>query len=94
LSLRLVLPIVFGLAGIVVFLVRLVVASQRRQPVTGVAGMIGEPGYALTSIEPEGAGRVAAHGEIWRAIAREHIAEGDRLRITDVDGLTVTVRKE
>ena len=94
LSLRLVLPIVFGLAGIAVFLVRLAVASQRRQPVTGVAGMIGELGYALTSIEPGRAGRVATHGEIWRAIAREPIADGDRLRITDVDGLTVTVRKE
>jgi membrane-bound serine protease (ClpP class) len=94
LSLRLVLPIVFGLASIVVFLVRLAVASQRRQPVTGVAGMIGELGYALTPIEPGRAGRVATHGEIWRAIALEPIAEGDRLRITDVDGLTVTVRKE
>jgi membrane-bound serine protease (ClpP class) len=94
LSLRLVLPIVFGLATIVVFLVRLAVASQRRQPVTGVAGMIGETGYALTAIGPGQAGRVATHGEIWRAIAREPIAEGDRLRITDVDGLTVTVRKE
>ncbi len=94
LSLRLVLPIVFGLASIVVFLVRLAVASQRRQPVTGVAGMIGELGYALTSIDPGRAGRVATHGEIWKAIAREPIAEGDRLRITDVDGLTVTVRKE
>jgi membrane-bound serine protease (ClpP class) len=94
LSLRLVLPLVFGLATIAVFLVRLAVASQRRQPVTGVASMIGEFGYALTAIEPGGAGRVATHGEIWRAIAREPIAEGDRLQITDVDGLTVTVRKE
>lgn len=94
LSLRLVLPIVFALASIVVFLVRLAVASQRRQPVAGVAGMIGEFGYALTPIEPGRAGRVAAHGEIWTAIAREPISEGDRLRITDVDGLTVTVRRE
>src|SRR5262245_34951902 len=94
LSLRLVLPLVFGLASIAVFLVRLAVASQRRQPVTGVGGMIGELGYALTAIEPGAAGRVATHGEIWRAVAREPIAEGDRLQITDVDGLTVTVRKE
>jgi len=94
LSLRLVLPIVIGLASIVIFLVRLAVASQRRPPVTGVARMIGEFGYALTSIEPGRAGRVATHGEIWRAIAGEPIAEGDRLRITEVDGLTVTVRKE
>ena len=94
LSLRFVLPIVFGLAGIAVFLVRLAVASQRLHPVTGVAGMVGEVGHALTAIEPGRAGRVATHGEIWRAIALESIAEGDRLRITNVDGLTVTVRRE
>jgi membrane-bound serine protease (ClpP class) len=94
LSLRFILPIVFGLAGIAVFLVRLAVASQRRHAVTGVAGMRGEVGYALTAIEPGKAGRVSTHGEIWRAVAPEPIAEGDRLRITNVDGLTVTVRKE
>jgi membrane-bound serine protease (ClpP class) len=94
LSLRFVLPIVFGLAGIAVFLVRLAVVSQRLLPVTGVAGMVGEVGHALTAIEPGKAGRVATHGEIWRATALESIAEGDRLRITNVDGLTVTVRRE
>jgi membrane-bound serine protease (ClpP class) len=94
LSLRFVLPIVFGIASIAVFLVRLAVASQRLHPVTGVAGMVGEVGHALTAIEPGRAGRVATHGEIWRAIALESIAEGDRLRITNVDGLTVTVRRE
>jgi len=94
LSLRFVLPIVFGLAGIAVFLVRLAVASQRRHAVTGVAGMLGEVGYALTAIEPGTAGRVSTHGEIWRAVALEPIAKGDRLQVTNVDGLTVTVRKE
>jgi membrane-bound serine protease (ClpP class) len=94
LSLRFVLPLVLGLAAIAFFLVRLAVAAQRRQPVTGVTGMIGEVGFALTSMEPGRAGRVSTHGEIWRAIALEPIAEGDRLRITNVDGLTVTVRKE
>ena len=72
----------------------LAVASQRRHAVTGVAGMMGEVGYALTAIEPGKAGRVSTHGEIWRAVAPEPIAEGDRLRITNVDGLTVTVRRE
>jgi len=94
LSLRFVLPIVLGLAGIAVFLVRLAVASQRRRAVTGVAAMMGEAGYALTAIEPGRAGRVSTHGEIWKAVAFEPIAKGDRLRITNVDGLTVTVRRE
>lgn len=92
-SLRLVLPIVFAVAGIAVVLVRLGVAAQRREAVTGVAGMIGETGRALTPIEPGGIGRVATHGEIWTARAPEPIAEGDRIAVVRVDGLTLTVRK-
>jgi len=94
LSLWVVLPIVLGLAAIAVFLVRLAVASQRRGPVTGVAGMIGEVGEALTAIEPGTTGRVATRGEIWKAIAQEPIAAGDRVSIVSVDGLTLTVRRK
>ena len=94
LSLRFVLPIVFGLAGIGIFLTRLAVASQRIRPVTGAAGMIGEVGKALTAIEPGKIGRVATHGETWKAIAEDPIAEGDRVLVTRVDGLTLTVRKQ
>jgi membrane-bound ClpP family serine protease len=32
------------------------------------------------------------HGEIWTAIASEPIAEGARIRVTGVDGLTLTVK--
>ena len=92
-SLRLVLPIVFGVAGIAVFLVRLAWPPSGTPPVTGVAAMIGEAGRALTAIEPGGIGRVATHGEIWTAIATEPIAEGDPVCVTGVDGLTLTVRK-
>jgi membrane-bound serine protease (ClpP class) len=92
-SLRLVLPIVLGVAGIAVFLGRMGVASQRRRPVAGVAAMIDQAGRALTAIEPGGVGRVATHGEIWTAIATEPIAEGDTITVTHVDGLTLLVRK-
>jgi membrane-bound serine protease (ClpP class) len=92
-SLRLVLPVALGFAGISAFLVRLAVASQRLRPVTGVAAMVGESGRALTAIEPGRQGRVMTHGEIWTAIALEPIAEGTRVRVTAVDGLTVTVSK-
>lgn len=91
-SLRIVLPVVFGVGGIAVLLARMAVASQRQLPVTGVAGMVGEVGLALMAIEPGGRGRVATHGEIWSAIATEPIAEGHAVRITHIDGLTLTVR--
>jgi len=92
-SLRLVLPIVIAVAGIAVVLVRLGVASQRREPVTGVAGMIGGTGRALTPIVPGAVGRITTHGEIWTARAQEPIAEGDPVAVVEVDGLTLTVRK-
>lgn len=93
LSLRFVLPIVLGVAGIAVFLGRMGVASQRRPPVTGVAAMIGQTGRALTAIEAGGVGRMTTHGEIWKAIATDSIVEGDGVAVTHVDGLTLTVRK-
>jgi len=94
LGLRVVLPVVLGFAGIAMFLVRLGVASQRQPAVTGVAGMIGEVGQALTTIGPGRPGRVATHGEIWQAASEESIAEGARIRVTRVDGLRLVVRKD
>jgi membrane-bound serine protease (ClpP class) len=93
LSLRLVIPVVLGVGGIAVFLARMAVASQRQGAVTGVAGMIGEVGTALTAIEPGRIGRVVARGEIWTATAREPIAEGQSVCVTSMNGLTLTVRK-
>ena len=94
LSLAVVLPVVLGLSAIAVFLVRLAVAAQRRRAVTGTAGMIDEVGEALSAIEPGGTGRVATHGEIWWATAEGSIAKGDQVRVTAVNGLKLTVRKE
>jgi membrane-bound serine protease (ClpP class) len=94
LSLRVVLPVVLGFAGIAIFLVRLGVASQRRPSVTGAAGMIGEVGQALTAIGPDGSGRVATHGETWQATSDESIPAGARVRVMQVDGLVLIVRKE
>ncbi len=94
LSLRVVLPVVLGFAGIAMFLVRLGVASQRRPAVTGVAGMIDEVGHAMTAIDPETPGRVATHGEVWQATSEESIPEGARVRVTRVDGLRLCVRKD
>jgi len=62
--------------------------------VTGVDGLIGQPGDVLTSIEPAAPGSIAAHGEIWRAQADSPIPAGARVRIVSVDGLTLTVRRE
>ena len=94
LDLRVVLPVVLGFASIGVLLVRLGLAAQRRPAVTGASGMVGQIAVALTDLGPAAPGRVAVQGESWRATAADTIPEGARVRITDIDGLTLTVRKD
>jgi membrane-bound serine protease (ClpP class) len=92
-GLRMIVPITLGIAGIILFLVRLGVRAQRQRAVTGVDGMLDEVGQALTSIDPGGVGRVRAHGEIWTATATEHISAGDAVRVVLVKGLLLTVKR-
>jgi membrane-bound serine protease (ClpP class) len=92
LSLRFVAPVVVGMAAIALLLVRLGLAAQRQPAVTGAAGMVGAVGEAVLAIEPGRAGQIRVHGETWRAVAGEPIAAGTRVRITNIDGLTLTVR--
>jgi membrane-bound serine protease (ClpP class) len=94
LSLGVVVPVVLGFTAIAAFLVRLGLAAQRRSAVTGMEGMLNEPAASLTAIEPGTPGRVRVHGEIWRAVSDNRIEPGDHVRITNVEGLTLTVRKE
>ncbi len=92
-SLSVILPVVLGLSAILIALVRLGIASQRRRPTTGTAGMMGEPARALAAIAPGRPGRVATHGEIWTAISNDTIAEGDEVFVTAVEGLTLHVAR-
>ena len=80
-----------ALAAIVAFVTRLAVRAQLRRPVTGVAGMLDASGEVLEAITVGGAGRIATHGEIWAAIARQPIAQGARVRVVGIDGMTLTV---
>ncbi len=90
---RLIVPVVASLSAILLLLVTLGVRAQRQPAFGGESGMLQGTGNALTPIEPGGVGRVATHGEIWSATASEPIREGDRVAITAVRGLTLTVRR-
>jgi membrane-bound serine protease (ClpP class) len=94
LSLSFVVPVIVGFAGIAMLLVRLAVKAQRQPPASGDAAMLGQMGQALTAITPGSTGNVTTRGEIWQAIADEPIPAGARVRVTAVNGLTLTVRKE
>ena len=90
-GLRLVVPVTLVLSGLVLFLVRLAVQAQKLHPVTGVEGMVGAQGRALTSIAPGQPGRVITRGEIWTATSSEPINTADTVRVVSVQGLQLTV---
>jgi membrane-bound serine protease (ClpP class) len=94
LDLRLILPIVGAVVAIAALLVRLAVSSQRQRAVTGEAGMIGQSGRTLTSLQPGAPGRITTRGEIWQAVADEFIPNDTAVRVVSVDGLTLSVHKE
>jgi membrane-bound serine protease (ClpP class) len=93
-SLQVIVPVTLALAGLMFFLVRLGVAAQKKRPETGDAGMIDSIGEAVTPIGPGSEGQVRTHGELWLATANEPIVEGERVRVTGIHGLVLTVRPE
>lgn len=79
--------------GVVMFgLGWLVVRAQRRQPVSGAEGMVGEVGH-VRRVDGDGRLKVFVHGEYWEADADEALAVGDAVEVTAVEGLRVRVRR-
>ena len=68
------------------------VRNRRRPVVTGREQMIGASAEALEDFEREGWARV--HGESWRVRSNAPVRRGDRLQVTAIDGLTLTVEVE
>lgn len=88
------LVITVGAAAAALFSTTVLLAvRQRRRPiVSGREEMIGATAQALDSFSQTG--QVRAHGEIWSARASEPVTRGQRLRITNIDGLTLEVEPE
>jgi membrane-bound serine protease (ClpP class) len=67
------------------------IAGARRRPLQlGAAALVGTEGHALSDVGPA-AGEAFVHGEYWQARSVAPIPKGARVRVTGVEGLTVTV---
>ncbi len=69
-----------------------VVRRNANQVVAGTALnllAVGLTGVAYTTLAPRGT--VFVHGEYWDAVARAHVAAGDRVKVVAVDGLKIVV---
>jgi membrane-bound serine protease (ClpP class) len=92
LSLYTILPAVLLTALFFTIVLGLAWKAYRRKPSTGIEGMVGLEGKAASDINAEG-GTVKVHGEIWKAVSDELIAENDKVVVEAIEGLKLKVKK-
>ncbi len=68
------------------------IKAQRRGPLTGRSGMVGQSGITQTELTPHG--KVAVQGEIWNATSKVPISAKTPVRITAMSGMILTVEAE
>ena len=83
-----ILPILL-VSGFFVVVVVMVFKAQVSRPKTGDAGLIGEEGVVRKPLMPEG--KVFIHGELWRAKAKKALEVETKVRVTEVNGMLLTV---
>ena len=65
--------------------------AQRRRPVTGQEGLIGQTGISIDPLAP--VGRVQLYSEIWQAITvGGAIGKGEKVKVVGLDKLTLHVK--
>ena len=75
-----------------VFLLGLGLKVQRKKPTTGMEGLIGEIGTALSQLNPEGTIRI--HGELWQAESISGtINKDERIRVVEIQNLKLRVEQ-
>jgi membrane-bound serine protease (ClpP class) len=67
------------------------VRAQLLKVKTGSEGLRGEFGIAKTDVFEKG--KVFLHGELWNAKSEELITQGERVVVTDIEGLLLIVKK-
>jgi membrane-bound serine protease (ClpP class) len=89
-SWEVIMLVVVIVAGFVIFLLTLGVRAQFRKRATGSEGIVGEVGTARTDVKSIG-GTVYVHGEFWNAVSNTPIKKGRKVRVVNVDGMTLKV---
>lgn len=91
-SWQVILVIVILTAAFFIFAISFGIKAQSRKPTTGIEGIIGEIGEAISNLEPEG--QIRVHGELWNAESLEGpVSKGTKVKVTQVLNLKLIVRK-
>jgi membrane-bound serine protease (ClpP class) len=71
--------------------VRLAFKARQMKSRLGVDALVGARGTALEELTPEG--HVLVAGEIWQAMAAEHVEKGAQLRVTGHEAYLLRVER-
>ncbi len=93
LSILLVISVVAATTLFFLFALTAGLKAQRKVPVTGEEGMIGQIGVTKTELSPQGT--VMVMGEYWHAVSStgEAIGKGERVEVVKLERRTVEVRR-
>jgi len=89
LSWQVLVPTLAIVSGFFVVVSGLVFKSQISKPKTGAGGLLGEIGAVREPILQEG--KVFVHGELWKAISKNPIEKGTKVRVIRVENLVLEV---
>jgi len=90
-SLGVALATTIPFAIITIFLMRLVLRSRSWKTSTGTEELVGAEGIPVSRLAPGQEGMIRVHGELWRAISPQEVAEGKPVRVRSVEGLRLHV---
>lgn len=90
-SLGVALAATLPFAFIAVFLMRLVLRSRKWKLTTGKEELIGEEGVTTSALVAGEEGLIRVHGELWRAVSTQGVAEGKSVRVRSVEGLKLHI---
>jgi membrane-bound serine protease (ClpP class) len=90
-GLGIIVPAALGVSALFLFLGRLALKAQRQPAATGASALVGQTARVRSTLAPGEPGHVDLRGEIWRAVSLVAVPAGHPVRVTRVDGLTLTV---
>ena len=92
-SMSIIILVVILTALFFLFAISFAIKAQRKKPVTGSEGLVGETGITFSSLKPNG--EVKVHGEIWNAESIDgDIKRGEEIIVTKITNLKLFVKRK
>jgi membrane-bound serine protease (ClpP class) len=90
-------PLIFAVIGTTavffIFALGAVIKAMKSKPTTGKEGLTGAIGKAASDINSKG-GKVFIRGEYWNAVSDRKVKKDSKIEVTEVNGLTLKVKKK